>query len=273
MHVGPTVCDVAGDGSTFHSAQSIFLRTWSSRHRSVEGCYTDDVGVGRELLAAACAGVMACGGPDPILDLGGHSLPPEKAIGATVVSNDGGCDFCLNDATLSDSAPPTELPPVLCPSSAPTLGTACDVPEYEDCEYGSSTSFFCDEIFNCLSGVWATSKPQCQATQPCDALVDGGACTSAGEACGAPDSGTVCVCMECGGGPPPPPGSDGAVSSGPAWRCFDPGTGCSSERANSGTACNLPSGSVCRFGGGCCSGVVEECEQGVWLAGPGVPCE
>jgi hypothetical protein len=222
---------------------------------------------------------MACGGPDPLLDFGERSFPPPEGVDATVHTFDGGCDFCFDDAFAPDTAPPPEPPPVLCPVSAPLAGASCNVPDYENCEYGSSTSFFCNDIFKCVSGVWSTGEPNCQPTQACDTAADGGGCTSPGQACAVPDSGTVCVCSECGGGPPPPPppvpfGDGGTINPSGTWQCFDPGSGCSPDRANSGTACDLPDGSLCRFvGGGCCTGVFEQCVDGVWLGGPTTPCE
>ncbi len=218
---------------------------------------------------------MACGGPDPLLDFRSFPQPPED-IDATVHTFDGGCDFCFPDAPAPEGTPPPEPPPVPCPVSSPTPGASCNVPEYENCEYGSSTSYSCNDVFNCVSGVWSNAQSACKPPEACDTAVDGGACSSPGEACPVPDADSVCVCTVCGGGPPlppPPPGVDGGTNPSPAWRCFDPGPGCSPDRANSGTACDLPDGSVCHYGGGCCSGVVEQCADGVWLGGPGVPCE
>ena len=216
--------------------------------------------------------VAACGGPDPLLGFR-EIFDAVDAGEADVTVEDDAC-FCFDAAAPDVGVPPP--PPVLCPPTAPLAGEPCTVPPYENCEYGMTGSFFCDTHFLCLGGQWRSSTYSCDTPQSCDGIADGGACTSPGQSCGFADADSVCVCSACGGGPPPPPPPPDAgmpPPTGPQWRCFTPPPECGVSRANSGTSCDLPDGSVCSFaGGGCCIGVVEQCSDGVWLGQPTEPC-
>jgi hypothetical protein len=170
------------------------------------------------------------------------------------------------DATMSDA----DVSQPVCPLAAPDAGASCATAPDVDCEYGDSTSFYCNQHYVCDDGQWLLDtryESQCASQVDCATAVDGGACNNY-EVC--PLAGSVCVCAVCGGGPPPPPGFEGGA---PTWRCFSPGLGCNPNRPDLGTTCDLPDGSACAYAGGtCCMGIAERCMNGVWLSVEGVEC-
>jgi hypothetical protein len=148
------------------------------------------------------------------------------------------------------------------------------VPDGEDCEYGTQ-SYFCNQHFTCVAGEWKKNLINsffCGTDDACSSVVDGGVCHGPGQVCSNGDA-SICVCSECGAGPPPPPPPDGGSYANRAWRCFSPGVGCAVDRANVGSACDLPDGSACSYAqNGCCTGVEELCTDGVWIGLATEPC-
>lgn len=202
--------------------------------------------------------VVGCGGP---INTGQDGGPADATIDSTSCAAN---PFLCWDGAVQDGGPPA---PVLCPENAPDAGTPCNVPDYEDCEYGVTTAFNCSLHLFCSSGQWTVFKPPTCKPQTCpDAPPDGGGCTSWGEECAYGDAGVFCVCSLCGGGPPPPDGYT------PTWQCRTPAPGCSLVRPDDGTACDLDGG-ICNYSAGaCCTGATSVCRGGVWLGAPTDVC-
>jgi len=164
----------------------------------------------------------------------------------------------------------TSMPsPVPCPKDPPAEGASCDVPSSEACEYGGSASPQCNAVYGCIGGAWklVRSGQSCMPPDPCTGDVMDGGCGSIEEVCSVPDSGLVCVCTACGAGAPRPQGPVGN------WACFAPGTGCPTTRPMNGTPCTIADGGACRYSpGGCCTGWIESCDQGVWVGYETAPC-
>jgi hypothetical protein len=196
----------------------------------------------------ACAILLACG---QVIDA------PDASDAAPDTTLDA-CAFCF------DAGLPEATPLVVCPQVPPVLGASCDVPGFEDCEYGAK-SYFCNAHFICQNGAWvknfAVQTQICAPDDDCDAATSMGLCSALGQVCPGADGG-LCVCTECGAGPPP----DNPMKQ---WHCAAK-SACDVVRPNGGTACN--GDASCGYPGGCCYGVYEACVDGVWVSQATYPC-
>jgi hypothetical protein len=162
-----------------------------------------------------------------------------------------------------------------CPASAPPIGSACTLPEPEQCEYGGSWWLGCNAILRCTQGAWQKAPPG----QACTQQDAGGACpatfaeasgTDAGlgmcpaPGCQYPDG--YCECLVgCGGG--------GAIREpriAGHWYCAAATPQCPTPRPDLGTSCD--SDASCQYGTACGCGEELFCTGGVWQGYSLPPC-
>jgi hypothetical protein len=208
--------------------------------------------------------------PGPDSSLG----PPDAAEDVTVLEDASSCGpgfGCGSDAGIDAG------PFVACPTAAPTVGSACDLPAGEECEYGSHWWLGCDVLVRCEQGAWQLA-PQ---PQPCIGEDDGGGCPSTWDeassldastgtcpaaTCGYPEG--TCTCMHsCGGGGQEPKPLDVMGS----WFCQAATAQCPSPRPDLGTPC-ASDGGYCQYGAACDCGQMLACTGGVWQGYPTPPC-
>jgi hypothetical protein len=225
-------------------------------------------------LTVALAAITHCGGST--------ATPAEGPADATSTAHDAaaeagedaqdsgaGCGFACDAGD--------EVTLVACPSSAPQVGSACSLPEAEECEYGGSWWLGCNFIVRCTQGVWQAA----QAGQACVQQDAGGTCPATwAEASGVgagigmcPAPGCqypegYCECLVgCGGG--------GAIRPKPQiaghWYCAASTPQCPSPRPDLGTSCG-DSDAGCQYGTACGCGEQLYCTGGVWQGFALPPC-
>ncbi len=210
------------------------------------------LGVATWVLASGCGGKTVGnddGGPGGSSGNGGSG----GAGGTSGAGGSAGTGF-------EDCGCPIDAKAIDCPTSPPTIGSACLLSNLY-CEYGSAPNPFCNQIFQCdPAGEWALLSntgvcpppgPLCPASYA-DASHDHGKCPTDGQTCAYPEG--VCICTTDPGGLP--------TTDGPLWSCEPPGSGCSPERPTLGTPCSSSS-TVCDYGG-CNGGLDEQCVDGFW---------
>jgi hypothetical protein len=219
------------------------------------------------LVAAFAAVLLAhCGGGSTT------SFPVTDAAAdvTTAGADDAGdgapaCTFgCAADASV---------PFVLCPASPPQAGAPCAVPG-ESCEYGTSFWLECNQVLQCLNGVWR----QEYAGVSCTWLDAGGPCPATWQQANALDASASCPiadCQylegycECGAAC----GSGGQRHGRNVFvqpRCAAAASGCPSPRPRLGTACT--GHEDCTYGWPCGCGQMQQCVDGVWQGAPTPAC-
>jgi len=193
------------------------------------------------LCSLACALSTACGGTTSSPADGGSQT-------------DGG----PVDAGGSDDGPWSPI----CPASAPTVGSACDLPQKVYCEYGNAWwNPSCDIVVSCYQGYWGMGFPGGGTCLPepgpnpmsCPMnygmIVAGQSCADKGLQCYY-GQGPYCRCDAY------PPNSD----AGPTWHCV-PGTdGCPASRPRFGAPCDSI-GMSCDYQ---LCGAGQVCINGTW---------
>jgi hypothetical protein len=191
------------------------------------------------------------------------TLPADASVDTTTTDSTSCAidPFACYDGAVDEGGDAGLQPPLPCPANAPEAGAPCDLPNYEDCEYGATSAFDCSQHFSCWSGHWQVSQTSpCKPPEACPSDPPDGGCSSWGEECAYGDAGIFCVCTVCGVGPPPPDGYK------PTWRCRLPDPGCSAVRPDDGTPCDSDAG--CSYSAAsCCTGAYSRCVDGVWLGG------
>jgi hypothetical protein len=127
---------------------------------------------------------------------------------------------------------------VPCPTTAPTVGSACTGGGgmgggHQVCTFGTLDCA-------CTGGMWACDT--CPTTEP----TVGAACTLGGELCGY-DAGS-CRCSGNGGGMPPTDAAttgDAAAPPAEAWQC---GGACPATQPAANSACTTVTGQLCTYG-------------------------
>jgi hypothetical protein len=222
------------------------------------------------LISLAIGGSIGCGGT--VLGAGDGGAPESS----TEASSDAKSDRTAPpdagpDAPIADGGHDSTVSwsPV-CPEEAPTVGSACSLPEMMDspsivCEYGKlQYDPSCDTLVQCVSGAWAPvtavgtgcqpdgpNPTSCPASYAALKGMEGESCPSNGLRCEYPEA--VCVCSRGFGGPVELDASLG-------WYC-NPGAGCPLPRPRLGSTCstNLQcTYFTCDFG--------ESCTGGYWQA-------
>jgi hypothetical protein len=198
------------------------------------------------------------------------SLAPDAMPEAGEDAQDGGtsCGFSC------DAGDAAAL--VACPSSAPALGSACSLPEAEECEYGGSWWLGCNLVLRCTQGAWKAAPAEQQCVQQ-DA---GGSCPATWAEASAVDAGIgmcpapgcqypegYCECLVgCGGG-----GAIREPQLAGHWYCAPSTPRCPSPRPDLGTSCG-DSDASCQYGTACGCGEQLFCTGGVWQGFSLPPC-
>jgi hypothetical protein len=200
-------------------------------------------------------------------------VTPEASPDAATEASDDAADASSCGFSCDEGA---DVALSVCPASAPPIGSACALPEQEQCEYGGSWWLGCNVILRCAQGTWQASP----AEQPCTQQDAGGECpatfagASGGDAglgmcpapgCQYPDG--YCECLVgCGGG--------GAIHLKPQiaghWYCAAATAQCPTPRPDLGTACD--SDASCQYGTACGCGEQLFCTGGVWQGFSLPPC-
>ncbi|HEX8790809.1 MAG TPA: hypothetical protein VF765_07640 [Polyangiaceae bacterium] len=221
--------------------------------------------------AAAAAAVMVCGagcggstvtsGSDAGSDGQGSSgsgsggASSSSGGGSGSSSGSGGSSGSGSGGGSGSSSGGISMSP--CPQNPPSDGIACTV-NGAQCEYGTNPDPSCNQIFECLNGMWAsggTGGPSCPGgTCPMRYVdvVPGQACSPSGLAC--PYAEGECNCSFT------TPSGTGTT---PTWQCFAP-KGCPEPRPRIGDACTATQeGLSCDYGA-CAGGVSVTCTGGFW---------
>jgi len=230
------------------------------------------------LATAGLAAAAHCGGSttSPREGAGDASfVTPEAApADATSASDDaspdaGGCGFSC------DAADDVALR--ACPAAAPPIGSACSLPEQEQCEYGGSWWLGCNVLLRCTQGTWQAAPAEqwcteqdaggtCPATFAEASRADAGIGMCPAPGCQYPDG--YCECLVgCGGG--------GAIKEKPEiagrWYCAAATPQCPTPRPDLGTGCG-DSDASCQYGTPCGCGEQLFCSGGVWQGFSLPPC-
>jgi hypothetical protein len=171
------------------------------------------------------------------------------------------------DAT---SPPPdaTSPPPSGCPTSAPTMGSACSVDTLY-CDYGTSLNPNCNDLWECVGSRWQDMStgnicPPPSATCPA-AFMTGQqqpcAMADESELCAYPQG--TCICTSDPGGLP--------LENGPVWSCAPPTMGCPAEIPELGSSCPAGTPADCDYGQ-CSGGVGMTCVDGYWTIVRAIAC-
>jgi hypothetical protein len=231
------------------------------------GCVSDQVG---SLCVGTSAGSCTVGLADA--DAGVHvdaAKAADAGVDATIhdagrtrdAAIDAGADGAPRDAgelEASGHDSGFDAPAGPCPIGAPVADAGCASKNLA-CEYGASLAAFCDTVFTCANGAWASQPPEApsacmpdESACPKEPSLATGACGDASNSiCRYLDAGVTCVCLS---------GASGG------WRCDKPAGACPSPRPRLGAPC-APSQIhlQCDYGD-CYEGTAEECnDAGVWV--------
>jgi hypothetical protein len=202
----------------------------------------------RFLFAVTCLSLAsACGG----------TTTTDGGAGGAAGAGAGGSN--VGGSAGSSSASP-------CPATAPKSGDACT--SMVTCTYGDSPVGDCRQRFFCNGSTFQDQTtgticpPPGQAGCPATSPTNGASCGGPSDpeiTCGYPDA-TVCTCAACVGGP-------ACLPSNPkSWHCAGaPAAPCPASLPNAGSACSLPSGTMCTYGFACGGGgQATQCTAGAW---------
>ncbi len=224
---------------------------------------------------AALATSMHCGGSTSTPREGpadATSAPSDALPGDATGASDGATEAAACDFSC-DAGEDVAL--VACPGTAPSIGSACTLPEPEQCEYGGSWWLGCNLILRCTQGVWQAAPPGqgciqqdaggvCPATFAEASGVDAGLGRCPAPGCQYPDG--YCECLVgCGGGGIEKPQIAGH------WYCAAATPQCPTPRPDLGTGCG-ESDASCQYGTACGCGEQLFCTDGVWQGFALPPC-
>lgn len=231
-------------------------------------------------LLAACglAALTRCGGSTaarPQEQSDATSTEHDAAIESGEDSSEDvttGCGFSCDVADAGD------VTLVVCPATAPAVGSACTLPEGEECEYGASWWLGCDVVVRCMQGVWKVAGASqacleqdaggaCPATFAEAVGIDAGADMCPAPGCQYPDGYCECLVGCGGGGQSGHPRPQAVVGQ---WYCKAATPQCPSPRPDLGTSCD--SDARCLYGMECGCGAQLQCTEGVWQGFATFPC-
>jgi hypothetical protein len=221
---------------------------------------------------AGCGGSTLTTGPDAGSDgTGGTSGSSSGDVGASSGSGGSGSDGGGGSGSGSDSGGESgsdggsssgggsgsgsgsSSGGVRCGFDPPPLDMPCGIDGME-CEYGASPNPGCDQIMECLNGMWTPPPlPSCEVgTCPASYadVAQGQVCYGNGLDCAYPEG--QCNCSYT---------SSRGVGNNSLWYCFDP-AGCPEPRPRVGAPCAQP-GLACDYGA-CTGGLLETCTGGYW---------